>query len=119
MVRKLSGIAAVAGLLLVSTALSTPPAPPAPPKYAAVNKIFKAKCVSCHAGPKAAGHLDLTSYAKLMKTDVVKPGKAATSELVEYVNGKRQPVMPIGGKPLSKAEIKTISDWINAGAKEK
>lgn len=122
MVRYLAGgIAALS--LLVATATPAPKAPPAPPKYGAVQKVLKAKCVGCHTGAGAAGGLDLTSFKNLMKGGhkgkAVVAGKPEKSDLVAYITGKKKPQMPIGGKPLAASEVKLIQDWIKAGAKEK
>jgi len=95
---------------------------PKPTKgYPAVAAIFKAKCVGCHTGASAAGKYDLNTYAKVTGAakhgKMVIPGKADKSPLMGYLKGTLKPPMPMGGKPLSAAELKTISDWIAKGAK--
>ena len=91
--------------------------------YAAVDAIFKSNCVSCHGGMgPGRGGIELTSYASLMKGGregaIVVAGDPSGSALVQALrgqNGKQQ--MPKGHPPLTDDQIKTIEDWIKAGAK--
>jgi hypothetical protein len=95
--------------------------------WADVHAIFAQRCVGCHVGAKLGG-LSLDTYAGAMKGGstaaggpvngaVIKPGDAANSYLYQVITGKQQPRMPLGGAPLSAAQIKTIHDWIQSGAK--
>ncbi|NOZ06249.1 MAG: hypothetical protein GXP41_07860 [Chloroflexi bacterium] len=88
--------------------------------------LLQARCAGqCH-NPQAAaamGGWDATTYDALMGTGkhapVVQPGDPAGSLLLQKVRGT-QPEgvrMPLGGAPLSEAEIRTIESWIAAGAK--
>ena len=79
--------------------------------------IFERRCVKCHGGERTAEGLILNSYADVMTGSwngpVVEPGSAADSYLVEQiVSGD----MPKREPRLLPAEIRTISDWIDAGA---
>lgn len=92
-------------------------------QYAAVQKIFTEKCVSCHGDAKPKAGISLTSYAGVMKGGtegaVVKAGDPAGSVLVEALrgqNGKKQ--MPMKSPPLAEDQIKAIEAWIKSGAKE-
>lgn len=86
--------------------------------YAAVDKIFQDNCMPCHDSANARGDLDLSTYATVMaKRGVVVPGKPEDSALYLYVTGDRTPRMPRGRPALSTDQIKTIHDWIAAGAK--
>ncbi len=78
----------------------------------------------CHGGGgggrgPAAG-IDLSSYDGAMKGGrrgpVITAGDPDGSELVKAVSGPN-PKMPKNKPPLSPDDIKTISDWIKAGAK--
>ena len=104
----------------------------APSFTSVVNEVFVRRgCTagSCHGN--GAGGLTLTatastSYASLVGVPSsaaasilrVAPGSAADSYLVmkledNQLSGAR---MPIGGAPLNAADLKSIKDWINAGA---
>ena len=79
--------------------------------------IFEQNCLSCH-GPEgfARGSL-LLEYGELVKENgpVVK-GDPNASELYKRIRGTSVPQMPLGLPPLSEQAIKTIEDWILAGA---
>jgi hypothetical protein len=91
-----------------------------------VQPIFDARC-SCHF-PSFSGW-DPSTYATVMasvgsqyKTNIVQPGNSAASPLYDKIAsaspnfGQR---MPRGGPYLSAAEITTIKNWINEGARQK
>jgi len=120
MIRKVL-FASVSLLAFALAAGQGTPAKPAGKGYPAVAAIFKAKCTGCHTGSSAAGGYDLNTYAKVTGSSkhgkMVIPGKPDQSPLIGYLKGTKKPPMPMGGKPLSAAEHKTISDWIAKGAK--
>ncbi len=77
----------------------------------------------CHGaggrrGP--AGGVDLTNYDSVIKGGrsgpVVVAGDPASSVIVKQISGAT-PAMPKNKPPLSADDVKTISDWIKAGAK--
>jgi mono/diheme cytochrome c family protein len=79
--------------------------------------IFEQRCMKCHGGEKTEEGLSLKTHATVMKGSnngpVIKPGNPNDSELVkQIVSGD----MPKRAARLSDAEIKTISDWVKAGA---
>jgi hypothetical protein len=74
--------------------------------------ILQPKCVACH-GAGGAGGVSLNSYAGVAK--VVKAGNAAQSALYISVSGAA-PSMPLGGNPLSSADLQELASWINSGA---
>ena len=82
-----------------------------------IQPIFDRNCVSCHGG--SAG-LYLDSYDHVMagsaRGRVVTPGDPPASELVRRIRGLSQPRMPLGGAPLSAADIDAIVTWIAEGA---
>lgn len=89
-----------------------------PTDWAAVSTIFQDNCMPCHS---AAGHragVDLSSYDSVMQNQgLIVPGKPEDSRLYLYVDGSRDPRMPMGRAPLTNSNIKIIHDWIQNGAK--
>jgi len=82
-----------------------------------VQPIFNNNCVKCHGGEQTKKGLSLTNYASVMAGasdgPVVKAGNPADSPLVKLiVTGE----MPKKASRLSDADIKTISEWVAAGA---
>jgi mono/diheme cytochrome c family protein len=79
--------------------------------------IFQQNCIKCHGGEKTEALLSLKDHAGLTAGSengpVVKPGNAADSELVKLV---AQGKMPKRANRLSDSQIKTLTDWVNAGA---
>ncbi|RME74138.1 MAG: hypothetical protein D6784_10610, partial [Chloroflexi bacterium] len=85
--------------------------------------IFERRCIKCHGGEKPEGGLrieeglDMRSYEALMQGSingpVVEPGNADASYLVELI---MKGEMPKKEPRLLPGEIRTIVDWINAGA---
>ena len=78
--------------------------------------ILTAKCayVGCHVagGPQ---NLDFSTYQAFINGGdggpVFIPGNARSSDIIEEIVSGR---MPIGGPPLSSAEIQRFIDWINS-----
>jgi hypothetical protein len=101
-----------------------PPKPPGGgqgPSFATeVLTIFQSRCIQCHGGPAAQAGLNLESYAGVIAGSssgpVVIPGNAAGSRLVQRITGQITPQMPLGGPPLTNAQIDTLSAWIQNGA---
>ncbi len=80
-----------------------------------VKPILSRSCYGCHSASVASAGLRLDSRTEALK--VVTPGNSAGSRLIERVtnpdSGKR---MPLGGKPLTDAQIATLRKWIDEGA---
>jgi len=109
----------------------TPP-PPSPPTSAfkqIQDTIFTPVCTGCHAGASAPRGLRLdegNSFALLVgvpssqvpSLQRVQPGNAENSYLVHKIEGRAAvgARMPLGGPPLSQADIDLIKQWIVAGA---
>lgn len=79
--------------------------------------VLQSRCINCHGGQRTSEGLDMTAYAALMagsqNGSVVTPGEAASSSFVTLAaEGK----MPKRGPKLTPAEIKLLTDWVNAGA---
>jgi len=91
-----------------------------------VFQVIKKYCLPCHGeDSQNPSGLDLDSYNDMMKGGKhgkpIVPGKADSSILIMKLNTtpKFGEMMPLKAKrPLNKDEIKTISDWINQGAKK-
>src|SRR5207302_11222473 len=82
--------------------------------------VFAASCAACHGAQLAQSGLSLATYSALMKGGKrgkpVIPGNASDSLIVQYIEGRKQPRMPVGGS-LKPAEIALIRQWIAEGAK--
>lgn len=79
--------------------------------------VLQSRCINCHGGQRTSEGLDLKTYESLMagsqNGSVVTPGDAASSLFVTLAaEGK----MPKRGPKLTPAEIKLLTDWVNAGA---
>jgi len=75
--------------------------------------IFRAKCISCHSAKARSGGLALETVDDVLRGGksggAIIAGKPSDSLLLSLVaTGK----MPMGGGPLTDAEIKTIRNWI-------
>ena len=83
--------------------------------------ILQKNCLACHSSAAKMGGLVMDSYGALMKGgahgQVIVPGQADASRLVEMLEGKIQPRMPFNSDPLPAADIAVIKSWIAAGAK--
>lgn len=91
------------------------------PEFATdVAPILQKNCLPCHSSSVHKSGLALESYADLMKGgrhgQVVVPSDAASSRMIEMLEGNISPQMPLEGDPLSDADIAKIKAWINAGA---
>ncbi|HLY40347.1 MAG TPA: c-type cytochrome domain-containing protein [Terracidiphilus sp.] len=120
-------IAIAAVLVLVGAGGGeTPRAPrtsaaPAPSFAKDVAPILQKNCIGCHSSNAHKGGLTLDSYESLMKGgkhgEAIIAHDANASRLVQMIEGKLDPQMPLYGNPLPAADIKSIRSWINAGAK--
>lgn len=88
--------------------------------------VLSENCLSCHkAGGEglAKSGLDMESYDGLMKGTklgpIVIPGSAIGSTLVLLIERQAHPTinMPKDKPPIAAAQIKTIRQWIDQGAK--
>lgn len=82
-----------------------------------VQPIFNQICVKCHGGEETKEGLSLKSYAEVMAGSnngtVITPGDVVNSFLIEQVVSGE---MPKRGPKLLPAQIRTLSDWVAAGA---
>lgn len=91
--------------------------------HAVIQPILEQRCVSCHGPSKSNGDLRLDTYAELLKGgktgQSLKPGSAASSELVKrvYLPLEAKKHMPPKGKPqLTDDELAVLEWWIDRGA---
>jgi hypothetical protein len=86
-----------------------------------VHPILAANCFQCHAGDKRSGGLAMNSYAELLKGGrdgaAIQPGRSSGSLLIERVTSQDSP-MPPSGRRLTAAEIETLRNWIDEGARQ-
>jgi mono/diheme cytochrome c family protein len=109
---------AIASVLLVSS-LGSQSLNAQPADFARdVRPIFEASCYSCHGSKLQSANLrfdikpDNAALAKILV-----PGDATRSILFQRIAGLGDQVrMPLGGKPLSTAQITIIRNWIEQGA---
>jgi mono/diheme cytochrome c family protein len=113
--------------LAVAAPFGTAHAPPAPQPRAAVDyardvaPILATHCVACHGPDKQRGGLRLDSKADALKGGdsghAIVPGKSGESLLLKRVNATDAAErMPKGREPLSAAQVRTLTAWIEAGA---
>ena len=125
---------AVAGALICAVApingsaqVQKPPQKPvagSPVSYREqVESYLRAACNSCHAADKHCGGFVVDTPQSLFKggsstgAKLIVPGKSSSSLLLDYLTGKRQPQMPMGAIPATPAQLRTITLWIDQGAK--
>ena len=87
--------------------------------------IFKGHCYDCHGPQKRESGFQLDLRASAFKggdlgEPAIVPGDAANSPLLRYVSGDEpdllMPPADSGYEPLNAEELKTLRDWIEAGA---
>lgn len=85
-----------------------------------VHTILSSRCLGCHGGSNPQAGFSLATRDGLLKGGVSGPaliaGNSASSLLLRRVTGELQPVMPMGGTPLSEREIGVLRSWIDQGA---
>jgi mono/diheme cytochrome c family protein len=79
--------------------------------------ILQSVCVKCHGGERTDASLTLKSFADVMAGSrngpVVDPGKSGNSLLIELINNGE---MPKRAPKLLPAQIRIITQWVDAGA---
>jgi uncharacterized protein DUF1553/uncharacterized protein DUF1549/cytochrome c len=85
-----------------------------------IRPLLAQRCYSCHGPNLQQNGLRLDSLAAIRKGGdygpVVIPQKANQSRLVRRLEAQERPQMPYGGPPLTRDQISTIRQWIDAGA---
>src|SRR5438045_1497697 len=74
-----------------------------------VHPILVSRCMGCHSNEKGQAGLSVATRAALLKGGAsgaaVVPGSSSASLLIQRVTGEKPPRMPMGGAPLTDAEI--------------
>src|SRR5881396_2422648 len=115
------------GFGLVFACVNTSAAPAASSaEYSAVDSLFTAHCLDCHASTDPEGQLVLENFDALMKGGEIGPailaGKSSDSLLVQMIEGRfekdgKKKIMPPGKRAkLTTDQIAMIKNWIDAGA---
>jgi hypothetical protein len=115
MLRVFGSICLLVGLASNSAGADEPRGDQVP---AAVAKILGGRCLNCHNDKDRKGEFSLEHRTAAFADDAISPGQPEASGLIAAVtstNGDR-PAMPKEGKPLSDDEVKTLREWIAAGA---
>lgn len=88
------------------------------PSYSnVIAPIIKKACLSCHTGKDSAAGLDLSTPKAISITKTILAGQADKSVFLRRIKGlDGKPQMPLGFKPLTAPEIKSIEEWITGGA---
>ena len=110
-----------ASVLPLVVAFSAPGKPASASFAKDVAPILKSHCLQCHGADSASGGLRLDSPAGILKGGksgrLFTAGHAAQSLLTKRLTQSGPGRMPMGFPALSSAEIKSISTWIDQGAK--
>lgn len=79
--------------------------------------IINSNCAmsGCHDAITHEEGVNLSSWDAIMNSDVVKPGNANGSKLIEVLTESGEEAMPPDG-PLSSEQIDVLKLWINQGA---
>ncbi len=81
--------------------------------------IFQKRCQNCH-GVGDRGGLKLDTLDNVLqggaKGEIIIRGNPDQSSLMQYLDGRRKPQMPVGGTPLTRTERAVIGAWIQQGA---
>ena len=87
--------------------------------YGKVKELLAAKCYSCHGALKQKAKLRLDTRDLMLKGEVIVPGAAADSLLIELVEGTGEERMPPPeeGAALKPGELALLRRWIDNGAK--
>jgi len=87
--------------------------------YTKVKALLAAKCYSCHGALKQKAKLRLDTRNLMLKGEIIAPGHATKSLLIERVEdmGEDRMPPPEDGAALKPREIALLRRWIDAGAK--
>lgn len=109
----------------------SPPIPPLEPTFASIKyHIIESKCLFCHAPGKPVARIPLVTKEEILDSplELALPGNPDESGLILAItHDDPRKIMPpprddqgnsTGFSKLSDAEIQTIYDWINNGAKD-
>lgn len=113
-------VALLASLTLGSVGAQKPPAEVS--YFRDIRPVIQRTCQGCHQPAVKSGGLDLTRYESFVtggnKGPAIKAAAPQDSLVLGYLNGQRQPRMPLGGTPLTDDQIELFRIWIASGAKD-
>ncbi|HUQ91573.1 MAG TPA: DUF1553 domain-containing protein [Bryobacteraceae bacterium] len=82
-----------------------------------IQPIFEQRCAACHQGRNSKGGLSLSSEQTIKAGGKSGPaviaGKSGESLLIQFLQGSKQPRMPLNGAPLGDAQTALIAKWID------
>ena len=85
-----------------------------------IRPIFERSCWNCHGEASQLSGLDLRSREGAVeggtRGPALVPGRAEDSRIYRVLAGLDDPPMPMGGDPLSDAEVAAVRAWIDGGA---
>ena len=85
-----------------------------------IRPIFERSCWNCHGEASQLSGLDLRSRESAVeggtRGPALVPGRAEDSRIYRVLAGLDDPPMPMGGDPLSDAEVAAVRAWIDDGA---
>lgn len=86
-----------------------------------VQDVFNQRCMPCHATGNPKKGLALDSIEGALKGSeqgpVIVAGDAANSPIIQHMRGlSGKKKMPPMGTPATEEQIKSVENWINAGA---
>ena len=92
----------------------------APSYFRDIRPVIQQHCQGCHQPAIKQGHLDLTRYRTLLQGGHsgpgLVPGDPEGSLLIAMMEGRRPPLMPLGGPPLDPEIIGKFRAWVEGGA---
>jgi hypothetical protein len=81
-----------------------------------VAPILKKNCVECHGGKESKGGFSMNTRALVIDAEVVVPGDASQSVLIDRVTSDAELQMPPPEKPrLTAKDVETLKAWIDQG----
>ncbi len=96
--------------------------PAAPSYFRQVWPAIQQHCQGCHQPSIKQGDLDLTQHQTFLQGGhsgpALVPGDPERSLVIAMIEGRRQPLMPLGGPPLDKEIIRKFRAWVEEGAKD-
>lgn len=114
------GIVAI-GLTAAAAGIGSAPAAEGIDYRQQVEPILRKYCAACHNDEDREGGWSVSSYEVLLKGGdhgaALTPGNGEQSRMARLISGKAEPRMPPkGSEAPTAAELKTLVDWITAGA---
>ena len=82
-----------------------------------IKPVLKERCYACHGALKQKAGLRVDTVAFIKEANVIASGDPEKSELVQRIRSNdEEERMPPEGHALTQVQVKSITDWITAGA---